>query len=266
MSTVGLPPLREVVERSFRATHAGRSVDDVVIEDALNAAFITACLQELPNASPAALNWELLNFRKLFPGIGRVTTVRRRDRHDKYIHASEIAARHMEDSHGLTIDRVLCDPNLRARFDVIARGIAPDVSTYLLRKAALKLRKNRRLKPELLKRVADWGKRVLTYPAERLLQNPDLIPRLPGVYIFWDCTGYLYIGEGANLRGRVQKQLDHSDRKAIAHYLWENGHKNLTVELHAFRKDSGGARAACRKAYEAELIGSRKPRLNIQGA
>jgi hypothetical protein len=264
MTAPGTPNLRDVVRRCFFATHAGHSTDDVVIDDGLNAAFIAACLREVAFASAADLNWELYNLRKQPPGIGKVATVRRRDNHAGYIHASEIAARHMEDKHGLTIDHVLCNPETRREFDSIAQEIAPGVSTYLLRKAALKLRKNRRLKPELIKRVADWGTTVLTHPAEHLRADPELIPRLPGVYIFRDRTGYLYIGEAGNLRGRVEKHLDHSDRKAVARYLWENGHEDLTVEMHAFRRDSEGNKTRPRKAYEAELICSRKPRLNIQ--
>jgi predicted GIY-YIG superfamily endonuclease len=255
--------LREVVRRSFFATHAGRSTDDVVIDDSLNAAFIDACLQELPSASPADLNWQLYNLRKQPPGIGKVAAVTRRDHHDGYIHASEIAARHLDDRHGLTIDQVLCDPQMRQEFDTIAQGIAPGVPTYFLRKAALKLRKNRQLKPELIKRVADWGTTLLTFPAEQLRENPDLIPRLPGIYVFRDSTGYLYIGQAGNLRGRVETHLDHSDRKAVARYLWENGYADLTVEMHVFRRNSDANKAVCRRAYEAELIHSRKPRLNI---
>jgi hypothetical protein len=257
--------LREVVRRCFFATHAGHSTDDVVIDDHLNASFISACLREMPSASPFDLNWQLYRLRKQPPGIGRVATLKRRDFHDDYIHASEIAARHMEDRHGLTIDQVLCNPETRQEFDAIAQGIASGVSTYLLRKAALKLRKNRQLKPELIKRVADWGSEVLTCPAKQLREDPNLIPRLPGVYIFRDSTGYLYIGEAGNLRGRVEKHLDHSDRKALAHYLWEHGYQDLSVEMHTFRADSDGNKTTCRKAYEAELISSRKPRLNIQG-
>jgi GIY-YIG catalytic domain-containing protein len=154
---------------------------------------------------------------------------------------------------------------MRREFDAIAQGITPGVSTYLLRKAALKLRKNRQLQPELIKRVADWGTTVVTYPAEQLRENLDIIPRLPGIYIFRDSTGYLYIGEAGNLRGRVEKHIDHSDRKAVARYLWDNGYQDLSVEMHAFRTDSDGNKTTCRKAYEADLIRSRKPRLNIQG-
>lgn len=256
--------IRNVVRRSFFATHGGRSPDDVVIDDALNAAFVAACQQELPDATAADLNWTLVNLRKRSPGLGNVTTVKRRDIHDDYIHVAEIAARHMEDKHHLTIDQVLCDPVMRQEFDRLAKSIWPDVPAYLLRKAALKLRKGRQLPPERFKRIANWGTEVTRHKAEALLANPDLIPRLPGVYLFLDRTGYLYIGEAGNLRGRIEKHLDHSDRKTVARYLWDHGVRELEIEIHAFREDSDGNKVACRKAYEAELIRSRKPSLNIQ--
>jgi hypothetical protein len=236
----------------------------VVIDDALNDAFVAACLRELPELAPADLNWTLLNLRKQPPGLGKITTVKRRDNHEEYIHIAEIAARHMEDKHQLTIDQVLCDPLMRQEFDGIAQSISPGKPTYLFRKAALKLRKGRQLPPERFKRIANWGTKVTRHKAEELLANPDLIPQLPGVYLFLDRTGYLYIGEAGNLRGRLEKHLDHSDRKAVARYLWDNGVRELEIEIHAFCRDSDGNKVSCRKAYEAELIRSRKPSLNIQ--
>jgi hypothetical protein len=74
--------LRDVVRQCFLATHSGHSSDDIVIDDRLNAAFISACQGVLPSASALDLNWQLLNLRKQQPGLGRITTVRRRDRHD----------------------------------------------------------------------------------------------------------------------------------------------------------------------------------------
>jgi hypothetical protein len=257
--------LEDVVRRCIFATHDGYSTDDLIIDDTLNEAFIRACRKELPLAAAAALNWELLTLRKRPPGIGKVTRVTRHHKHDDYIHAAEIAARHMEDAHLLTIDRVLCDPEIRREFDSLALSIAPGISTYLLRKAALKLRKARQLQPELMKRVTDWGTTILMFAAEELVTDPACIPRLPGIYIFRDTTGYLYIGEAGDLLQRVRKHLYHSDRKALARYLWENGVEDLSVELHTFRKESDGNKSRCRKAYEAELIRSRKPVFNIQG-
>lgn len=107
MSDAQSPNLRDVVRRCFFATHIGRSTDDVVIDDDLNAAFIAACLREIPSTSVFDLNWQLYNLRKQPPGIGKVATVKRRDNHDDYVHASEIAARHMEYRRNLLLKQAL---------------------------------------------------------------------------------------------------------------------------------------------------------------
>lgn len=255
---------KEVVRSAFLSVGGGRSTDDVVINDDLNKAFTDACRNSVPTATPFECNWTLFKVRKA-SGLGPVARRRREENYGDVLHAAEIAARQMEDKYELTIDRVFCHPEFREEFDAIASAIAPGVSTYLLRKAAFKLRKGHQLKPELIKRVADWGRIVQSYPAERLTTNPDLLPRKPGIYIFSDRSGYLYVGEADNLRVRVSKHLDHSDRKTLARYFWDLGTSDLMVEFHAFSPDSEGRRPSCRRAYEADLIRSRKPRFNIQG-
>jgi excinuclease UvrABC nuclease subunit len=97
----------------------------------------------------------------------------------------------------------------------------------------------------------------------RDLKDTDIVPSGPGVYIFRDSTGYLYIGESANLRTRLAKHLDQSDSKSLAYYLRKNGVDTVTVELHAFDPDSNARLKEMRRAYESELIHSRKPRFNI---
>lgn len=254
--------IRRVVTEAFFEVHQGRSTDDVVIHDDLNQRFIESCRRALPDTDEFELNWTLLNLRKssrLGPVVKKVS----RQSHDDYIHAAEFAARHLEDRHGLTIDRVLCTPQFREEFDQVAHKLAPNVEAALLRKAALKLRKGRQLRPELIKRAADWGTRVLQFDAKQLQEAPDTIPRQPGVYVFSDATGYLYIGEASSLRTRVAKHLDHSDRKALARYLWEQGVVGLIVELHVFDATSKGRLTAQRRAYEANLIQTRRPRFNI---
>ncbi len=254
--------LARVTKAAFLAAHDGWSADEVLLNDKLNAVFLKHCQQEMPDVAAAKFNWTLLNLRKAGK-LGATATKRRHDRHDEYLHASEIAARFMHDKYELTVDRVLSDPKRRAEFDKVALAVTPDVSPYLLRKAALGLRKARRLKPELVLRVADWGKKITKLPAEQIIKKPELVPRNPGIYIFRDATGYLYIGESSSLRTRVTKHLDHSDRKSLAHYLWKNGPKQIIVELHAFDPDSRAKSKTVRRAYESELIRSRKPRFNI---
>jgi predicted GIY-YIG superfamily endonuclease len=254
--------LVRVVQEAYRATHEGWSSDEVVLSDELNAAFLAHCRKSLPDADPATLNWTLLNLRK----AGELTTKatrRRVERHEEYAHAAEIAARFVYDKHRVSIDRVMCDPVLRKEFDSVAAAAAPEVPAVSLRRAAFGLRKARRLQPELVVRVANWEKQVLSLPAERIVADKQLVPTGPGVYIFRDPSGYLYIGESSNLRERVGKHLDHSDRKSLAHYLWQKGIGELTVEMHAFAADSDARNKELRRAYESELIRSRKPRFNI---
>ena len=255
---------REVVHNVFLEMHRGNSTDDVVIDDTLNAQFLTLCRIQVPDVPAFELNWILFNLRKN-SSLGPVVNIpiKRKD-HTAYCHASEIAARYVEDKHTTSVDRILCDPALRVEFDSVAAQVTPDIDPYLLRKAALGLRKKRKLRPELVKRVADWGKVVVAFSANELLEDPNQIPRKPGIYLFFDQTGYLYIGEASNLRTRIPGHLDHSDRKALARYLWEQGHTGLRVELHSFDSHSNGNRVTHRRAYESSLIQSRNPRFNIR--
>jgi hypothetical protein len=254
--------LLAAVARAFQEVHEGRSADEVLVRDDLNAAFLKRCREQLPDADPGRCNWALLNLRKAGK-LEVATTKRDQTRHDGDLPAAEIAARFLYDRHQLTIDRVLCEPALRREFDQLARSLAPTASAEQLRKAALGLRKARALKPELVTRVADWDKQILSFRAREIVDQPSLVPTQPGVYLFRDATGYLYIGEAANLRTRVHKHLSQSDRELLADYLWRQGLDCVTVELHAFDPDSKARSLTVRRAYESELIRSRQPRLNL---
>ncbi len=253
---------REVVLEAFRAVHDGWSSDEVLLDEDLNAAFIHYCRQRLPEAAEVDLNWTLLNLRK----AGRLQTPATRTRrlsHEPYLHAAEIAARLLYDQRRQNMDRALCDPELRAEFDQAARQIAPDVPVYALRKAAFALRKTRRLRPELVARVADWNREIAAWPAEEILDRPEPIPSGPGVYLLRDHSGYLYIGESSNVRRRIMQHLQASDRSTLLDYLKRQGIEQVMVEVHSFDPQSAARRTEMRRAYESELIHSRRPRFNL---
>jgi len=260
--TVDRAELTRVVREAFRDVHDGWSTDEVLLNDSLNVAFVQRCRRSLPDVDETRFNWTLLNLRKAGE-LDVKATKRTSLRDDDYSHAAEIAARFMYDKYRMTTDRVMCDPERRREFDAAAQKAAPGVSAYRLRKAAFGLRKARKLRPELVARIADWDRQVLSLPAEKILKDVGIVSTNPGVYIFRDSSGYLYIGESANLRTRLAKHLDHSDSRSLAHYLWKNGVDNVTVELHAFDPASNARLKAMRRAYESELIHSRKPRFNI---
>jgi predicted GIY-YIG superfamily endonuclease len=252
-----------LVREAFLDTHQGYSSDEVIICDKLNKPFIAACKKRSPSLTEQECNWRLMSMRKQGK-LGQVASKRERVNHDDYLHASEIAARLIYDKHQVSVDRALCHPAYRKEFDTIAKSVAPDIWRYLLRKAALKLRKNRQLKPELVPRIASWGREILVLAVEQVIRNPSSVPRKPGVYVFRDGSGYLYIGESVDLHLRIRKHLDHSDCKSLARYFWGRGVKDTTIELHVFDPSSDARRKNHRRAYEASLIHSRRPQFNIQ--
>lgn len=205
------------------------------------------------------LNQALLNLRKqgnLKP-VGKTIRTRIENIED-YRFAAEIAARHMEQRHRTTLDRVLCDPDKASEFDSLAAQLAPGHKSLEYRWAALQLRKTSRLKPELVLRVAkiaaaDFGSIEKIHIAQ--------IPESQGIYIFYSPKETLYVGEAENLRKRVGKHIDHSDRKALAHWLWEHGATDVRLETIVLPEDFN---ALARKAVEKHLIASRRPIFNIQ--
>ena len=257
--------LATTVQKAFAATHDGWSSDEVLVNDDLNSAFLAKCRELKLVDTDEKLNWTMLNLRKAGK-LNVPVTKRRRDNHDEYRHAAEIASRLLCDRHQLNVDRILCHTDHRREFDQITNKIAPGVEPYLLRKAALGLRKARRLRPELVVRIADWGRQVITLNASEIVADASIVPTNPGIYLFRDKTGYLYIGESKNLRTRIENHLDESDRKSLANYLKANQAElaTTTVELHSFDPDSKAAKTSVRRAYESELIHSRKPRFNVR--
>ncbi len=255
--------LNSVVIAAFKTTHDGWSSDEVILNQELNEAFILECQKQLPDVDPTQCNWQLINLRKA--GKLKIKSIKsNRTNVDDVRHIAEIAARSMHDRHSISSDEVMTNPVRRAEFDEIAKSIDPDADLYRIRKAAFKLRKTRHLKPELITRIADWGRKVNAYSAKEIATKPDLIPAHPGVYIFRDKTGYLYIGQTDNLQERLKTHLDESHNQSLATYLGEQKFENITIEVHSFEPDSRAKETMVRRAYESELIASRKPKFNIQ--
>lgn len=256
--------LNEIVLEAFVKVYDGYSADEVLLQDGLQSKFLDACREQDDKALPNDLNWTLLNLRKQGKLKAYPTRKRNRVSLDGVRFVSEIAARSIQDAHKISIDRAFCDPELRSEFDKLAHQLAEDVDLYAVRKAALQLRKARQLQPELITRIADWGRVVTHYSPQQIKDDPTAIPEEPGIYIFSDRQGYLYIGESDNLRRRLTEHLDESDRKSLAAYLKTHLLEGVSIEVHTFAPDSRIKELAVRRAYESELIRSRNPRLNIR--
>jgi len=250
--------MKDKLRLAFAAAAGGFSPDRVVADPELNRVFLAACREQGLAGSDATLSRALLNLRKKGELRGLKSKRSSFPKEDEYRFAAEIAARFIERRDGLTLDDVLCDPQLAGEFDSLAARVAPGFTSAQYRWAALNLRKTKRLSPELLSRIV---RPEQVY----IFRVPDLdinaVPAASGLYLFFTTNCVLYVGEAENLNRRVRKHLDHSDSKGLARWLWEQGSDELHLELQVLPPNTT---TRVRRAMEIELIRSRNPTFNIQ--
>jgi site-specific DNA-methyltransferase (adenine-specific) len=254
--------MKDLVGQAFLAVRDGYPPDRVIADPELNELFLAECRRLGLTDEAAELNLRLMNLRKASDLKGLARAKRTSFRNEpEYRFASEIAARHLERAHSINIDRIICDPTLVAELDRIASQLAPGYTSLQYRWAALNLRKAGRLKPELVARVAPKAEVVSLGPVASL--DAAQISGRQGLYLFHDPDSKqtLYVGEATNLRKRLEKHLDHSDIKSLAHWLWEHGSHTLFLELHLLPADTT---TEVRRALEAEMISTRRPLFNIK--
>lgn len=255
--------LKPTVKTAYAETHSGFSSDELILNDELFKAFIARCQSDLPDTPPKEFAWTLINLRKAGKLSDIQVTQRRNTDLSEVLHVAEIVCRSMTDKYQVSIDRILVDPALRREFNERAHQVDENSELYAVRKAAFRLRKTRRLRPELITRLADWGREIKSFSAEEVADDFEKVADGPGIYIFRDDTGYLYIGESNNLRRRLEQHLDESSSKSLASYLKDHDIADITIELHIFDPESRIRETAVRRAYESELIQSRNPKFNL---
>ena len=250
--------MKDEIIAAFHHACQGFSPDRVVADPGLNQAYLSECHRLGLDLDAATLNLSLLNLRKrgALRGLAsRRTTLKV---HADYHFAAEIAVRFLERENEITLDQIICNPRYAQRFDEIAKTIATGGTPFEYRWAALNLRKQQRLKPELLARIAR-PIAVLRFKVAEL--SLAAVPRSPGLYLFYSNQATLYVGECENLQNRIRKHIDHSDNKKLARWLWEFGDESLNLEIQVMDKSST---QRIRRALELELIRSRLPVFNVK--
>src|SRR5271157_4616381 len=204
-----VPDFWESAAQSYR----GYSPDRVVADPELNAQFVDHCQRLGLLGNARVWNTLLFGLRKAGKLVDFPTTERTLvswEECDNYLFASEIAFEAMLRKAALSLDEILCDPSLAARFDELAARFAPGYRPFQYRWAALKLRKQAKL--------ARSRGLVLKVPSK--LQSPILLDGLsgsglsqieelsdaPGIYLVTgDGDEALYIGETVSLKKRLLK-------------------------------------------------------------
>jgi len=258
-----------LIREAFIASSQGYSSDELLIRDSLRDSFLHVISQRLGRAIDEDLQraalLKLLALRKAGK-LDHPATKRSPPADADLFAVAEIASRIVMDRHRVTSDTMLADPRLRSELQQEAEKVISGVDAYAVRKGVLSLRKRRQLKPELVLKVVQWPREVQSMRLSelRLRVEQSQLPAQPGIYLFRDETGYLYIGEADRLSRRLAQHVAGSDRASLAEYLSQSKEDEITVELHIFPSDSPARQVIPRRAYESELIRSRSPKFNVR--
>lgn len=209
----------EAVIEAFTATADGNSTDYVLCDRELNKRFVTACKQSGVPGNAYVWNRLMLRIRKAgkLPKASRSQNRLTFPSMDPYAFGSEIAMQLLEVDYGMTIDDILCAPNVAANFDRMAEQYAPGHSSFEYRWAAVSIRKRATKAKRLARdRYRDW--------LEEKLPKPRTLDRCcseeydtPGVYVLYAESGQaLYVGETYSLSSRLHGILENESWLQLA--------------------------------------------------
>ncbi|MBN1343415.1 MAG: site-specific DNA-methyltransferase [Phycisphaerae bacterium] len=213
-----LPPVGEdvllAIREAYLQTHRGMSIDRVIADPAINNDFISACRSAGIGGVPAEWNRRLLGLRKAGKFDGVIKSERTslsREELDGFLFASEIAWQVLARRHDISLDAILCDPELAGEFDRMAVELAPGREAWEYRWGALHLRKEarqRRAYAEALPasligaKIAENGR-----PLDRL----GHVPACPGLYVLSGKRRRIYFGETDDLVARSRRHAETLD-------------------------------------------------------
>jgi site-specific DNA-methyltransferase (adenine-specific) len=232
--TSGATPEMAKIAQAYLEVRRGYSTDRVVADPETNRAFLNRCREFGLTGTNFELNWKLFNGRKgnHFKDLPK-TKIYTASRKDEFEFSSEIAARYVQEQAMLrngsdvSLDRIICDPDLAAQFDAIAQKLAPGYSPLDYRWVAFGVRK-------ASGRYAGKADAV-DLPSFDFKSTQDIrasqIPMEQGVYWFRCEDDSLFIGDTDNLRNRVERHFDSGGGSGFPDWLYETRHRPVSLGL-----------------------------------
>jgi site-specific DNA-methyltransferase (adenine-specific) len=201
--------------QAYQKTCQGLSADHLVADPERNAAFLEACKKIGVPGFPPQWNLSLMRIRKSgkLPHSENRVRVCTFEQMDGYSFAAEVAMHQLSVEIGVTLDGLLCDPDLAGRFDDLAAAYSPGHSPFEYRWAALALRKRAKEARQLAQTFyQDWLRRRL--PRPKRLDRGKLNGgkwsnfNCPGVYVLHAAGDQrLYVGETFDLGRRIERMM-----------------------------------------------------------
>lgn len=243
--------------QAFVEARQGYSADRVVADPQLNRSFLRRCRELGLSGTDYELNWRLLNARKngLLGDLPKTKRYTVRET-DEFEYASELAVRHLQRTQEVSLDQIICDPDLADEFDKHASRLAPGYTALEYRWVALGLRKAGRLQS----RAA--GVEVPKFRDVRQVRQfkASDVPESGGLYLFSSSGVPVFVSHTDNLRHRFKRHMDVSNSRGLPDWLWDQGVLDLSVT------EMPNAIKVVRQAAELLLVKQLHPILNFQRA
>jgi len=241
--------------QAFCEVRDGYSADRVVADPQIDRQFLRRCREFDLAGTDYDLNWALLNARKSrlmtdLPNKTKRYIVRETD---EFEYASELAVRHLQLTQDVSLDQIICDPDLAHVFDEYAARLAPGYVPLEYRWVALGLRKAGRLQK-------DKAATIEVPELQPLCRVPKLkassLPQASGMYLFSSQDAPVFLSHTDNLRHRIERHMDVSNSLGLPDWLWDQGPLDLSFA------DMPGVRRAARQTAELLLVKELHPLLN----
>jgi site-specific DNA-methyltransferase (adenine-specific) len=254
------------IAQAYLEVRDGYSTDRVVADPDLNRRFLRRCHELGINESDFDLNWKLFTARKNrylteIPRTKKYTPSKK----DEFEFSSEIAIRYIQekirkqDGTSVSLDRIICDPNLAYDFDRIAAQLAPGFSPLDYRWIALGVRK-------AAGRYQSEANSVSVPTFENIGSTHTVkaskIPTEQGIYIFRYQDESLFVGETDNLRNRIERHFDVSGHRGLPEWLFDKRRNPITLGM----LPMPGIRATERKVVEVGTVNRLQPYFNYIGS
>jgi site-specific DNA-methyltransferase (adenine-specific) len=243
--------------QAFGEVRDGYSVDRVIADPQLDRGFLRRCRELGLSGTDYDLNWALMNERKK----GNLSHLPKTRRYtvreiDEFEYASELTVKFLQEKKNVSLDHIICDPELAEEFDRYAARLSPGFTPLQYRWAALGLRKAGRLgskavKDDSLPELETLGK------ADSL--RLERISEVGGLYLFSSEDDRVFLGQTDNLRHRMQRHMEVSAFRGLPDWLWNTKKKPLQVSV----AELPGVTRSIRQRIEVVLVKNWQPLLNL---
>lgn len=236
------------------------SADKVIADPDLDRKFLRCCRELGLSGTDFELNWKLMNSRKAGNLSGLSDLIKTKPYRlgkviDDFEYASELAVRYMQQRKDVSLDQIICDPELAEEFDTYATRLAPGFLPLQYRWAAFGLRKAGRLG----KKVDQIGElpELESFGRVRGLELGK-IPDIGGLYLFSSQEKPIFASQTENLRHRLERHIKVSS-SGLPSWLWDVRKEPLQLEAAPLP----GITRSLRQAMETLLVRQWKPVLNF---